>query len=81
MLVEAEKFSNVSFDTISKGRWPNLLLHHNTQSVKDIPVFLDEENEVFGGNPSPRFHHPSEILRKVDPLLLCKPERSFHGAF
>ena len=79
MLVEAKELSNVSFDTISKGCWPDLLLHYNTQSVKPIPVLLGEKDKAFGGNPSPKFHHPSEILRMVDPLLLCKCKRSFHG--
>jgi len=79
MFVKAKEFSNISFHSISKRGWPNLLLYHNTQPMKGILVLLDEEDEVFKGNPSPKFHHPSEILRKVDPLLFCKPERPFHG--
>lgn len=42
MFVKAKKFSNISFDSISKSRWPDLLLHHNTQPVKGILVLLDE---------------------------------------
>jgi len=81
MLVEAKELSNVSFDRISKGRWSDFLLHYNTQSVIGVLVLLHEEDEALGGDPSPKPHHPSEILRMVDPLLLCKceRERSFHG--
>ena len=79
MFVKAKEFSNISFHSISKRGWPNLLLHHNTQPMKGILVLLDEEDKAFKGNPSPKFHHPSEILRKVDPLLFYKTERPFHG--
>jgi hypothetical protein len=78
MPVKAKKFSNISFDSISKSRWPNLLLHHDTQPMKVVLGLLDEDYEVSSGNLSPKFHHPSEILRKVDPLLFCKLECSFH---
>jgi hypothetical protein len=78
MLVKAKKFSNISFDSISKSRCSNLSLHHDTQPMKVAFGLMDEDYEVYSGSLSPKFHHPSEILRKVDPFLFCKLERSFH---
>ena len=78
MLVEAKKFSNISFDSISKKGRPDLLFNDNTQSMKRIFIFPNEEDEVFRNASPPCSHHPSEILRIVDPLLLCKPKRPFH---
>jgi hypothetical protein len=47
--------------------------------VKCIFISLDEEDIVLRGNPLPKFHDPSKILRLIDPLLFCKPEGSFHS--
>ena len=80
MLVKAKELSNISFDSISKGRRPDLLLYHNTQSMKRILILLHEEDEIFRGEPPPWFHHPSEILRMVYPFLSRKTEGSFHIA-
>ena len=79
MLVKAKEFSNISLYSISKRGWPNFLLYHNTQPKKGIFILLNKEDEVFRGDPSSKFHHPSEILRKIDPLLFCKPKRPFHA--
>jgi len=53
MLVKAKELSNISFDSISKGRRPDLLLYHNTQSMKRILILLHEEDEIFRGEPPP----------------------------
>jgi len=78
MFVEAKEFSNISFDAISKNGRSDLLFYYNTQSMKWISIFLNEEDEVFRSHPPPYSHHPSEILRMVDPLSLGKAKRSLH---
>ena len=53
MLMKAKEFSNISLDSISKGGWPDLLLYHNTQSMKCIPILLHEEDEILRREPPP----------------------------
>jgi len=79
MLVEPKKFSNISFDSISKCHWPNLLFHHDAQSMKVIFILSKEKDEISRGQPCPTFDHLSEILRMGDPFFFCKSERPFHG--
>ena len=79
MLMEAKKFSDVALHSITKCCRTNFFLDYNPQSVKRVFILLDKEHKVPGGLSPPTFHHPSEILRLSDPLLVCKPEGSFHG--
>ena len=76
--MKAKEFSDISLDSIPKGRWPDLLLDHNTQSMKGIIILFEAETVVWEGNPLPYFHHPFNILRMIDPLFFCKPKSYFH---
>jgi len=76
--METKKFSNVSFHSIPKCRWTNFLLGHDPQSMECALVPMHEEDKTSRGNPPPKFHDPSEILRLSDPLLSCKREGSYH---
>jgi len=53
MFVEAKKFSNISFDSISKGRRSDLLFHHDAQPMKRIFIPFHEEDKISGGDPLP----------------------------
>jgi hypothetical protein len=79
IFVEAEKFSNIPFDSISKGRRTDLLLHHNPQAMKGELTLLKEKNEALGGSPPSRPHHLSEIVRPANRLFSWKSEKSLHG--
>jgi len=78
MLMEAKKLSDVPPYLIPISRRTSLFFNHNPQSVKQVPAFLEKENEIPGWDFPSRLHHPSEILRLIDPLLFRKPEGSFH---
>ena len=47
IFVEAEKFSDIPFDSISEGRRASLFLNHYPQSMEGDFILLDEKDEVF----------------------------------
>lgn len=76
--MEAEKFSEIPFDSIAIGGWADLFFHHHTQPVKPQFVFLKEEGDVFGLNFFSSPHHFPEFQGMADPLFFGKPQSSFH---
>ena len=53
MLMEAKKFSDISFHSIPKSGRTNFFLYHNPQSVKCVLILLDKEDKVPGGKSLP----------------------------
>ena len=49
ILVKPEEFPQVSFDSIPVGRPPDLLLHHNAETMKRIFILLRKKDEASGG--------------------------------
>jgi len=76
--MEAEKFPEIPFDSISIGGCPDLPFHHHTQPVKPQSVLLNEESEMFGLNSLPPPHHLPELQGMADPFFLGKLQSPFH---
>ena len=53
MLMESKEFSKESFYSISVSRGSDLLTDHDAQSMERKFAFLDEEDEIFGGELLP----------------------------